>query len=188
MDTPSGYPDMALGYYLRCLEHPGPAERFEFTFAKANPDHIGTVSLATLELRIRYGRSVICSITLDVQPRVGDHVHQFIGLYDDPDPELSRLVASMCHYSARVARLDHGHTVPVSPANPLRSRGIVGTLIYNSAIYPPFEAPWPELLGVKTTLFAVLPLRERELELKRQDGLEALQDFWSAEEKDILHV
>lgn len=111
-----------------------------------------------------------------------------LGLYYDPDPELSRLVASMCHYNALVARLDHGHTVPISVKNPLRSRGIAGVLIHSSSIYVPFESTWPELLGVMTTLFAVLPLTEQEFELKRRGALEALLAKWAKEAKDVLHA
>jgi Suppressor of fused protein (SUFU) len=42
--------------------------------------------------------------------------------------------------------------------------------------------------GIVTKFFSVVPITEKELEAKREGGVEALFALWDAERKDVVSV
>jgi hypothetical protein len=116
------------------------------------------------------------------------HVHQFVGISDQPGSTTERFVASMSHYNTVVSLLEVGHSVPLVPSSALRAYGYVASLILPSDTYAYFEGQWPVFEGVSTTLFAVVPVSAADLKIKRKGGLPDLWSHWDATGRDILHV
>ena len=116
------------------------------------------------------------------------HEHQFVNIVDNEEIGVAQWVCSAYHYDRYVARLDHGHTFPLSGNARLRDFGHAGTLVIEGGFLRHFAEPSATIAGITTNLFAVVPLTDAELAVKRAHGLDAVFEEWERTKRDTLQL
>ncbi len=178
-----------LSYYMVAMEYRGPVDLLKLQFASAEPSRAATVQVARIVLSCSDRTELFFCGTLSID-HAAIHVrdeHHFIGIFDSAETSLLELVAAALHFDRFVERLDYGHSFPLGPHSTLRQRGYRGALVLEKGLYSFFDECTARL-PPQTSVFAVLPITETDLELKRREGLDALLAAWDAEKRDPLRI